>query len=70
MGVYTHFWNGGVVLDCGISVPDSPGVTLENVVAIALSTNNDSHLTNAVNNVGGIVGADSTQVRVLAYPAA
>ena len=70
MGVYTHFWNGGVVLDCGISVPDSPGVTLSNVVAIALSTNNDSHLTNAVNNVGGIVGAGSTQVRVLAYPAA
>lgn len=68
-GVYTHFLNDGVTLDCAVRVPENDGVTLTNVVAIALSSGNTSHLNNVVNNYGGFVGKGSTQVRVYSYPA-
>lgn len=67
MGVYTHFWNGGIEIDCAVRTPQTEGIEIENVVAIALSTNNDSHLSGVIDNEGGFVGAGTSQVRVLSY---
>lgn len=73
VGIYTHFLCDGVRLDAAMRVPDTQGVSVKNLVAVALSAENSSRLDNAINEVGGQVGGvaggafEDRIIRVLLY---